>query len=269
MSIINKIIIDFFRVGCSIKAAFLAYITLLSLVPLTVLGLNILTIFPFFSGLEEKIQHFVFNNFVASSAHIVLTYVNNFIAQTKQLSILGIIFLVIASVFMIFSIEKIFNQIWRAPKHRNILHAIIVYLAVLIFAPILLGFGFAVSSYLMTIKLFFKVITISGMGKIIFLIFPYLFTFLAFILLYIIVPNCKIKLGHAAIGAVMATVLFELSKYGLAVYLKVFPFYQLVYGAFAIIPIFLLWLYLSWLIVLFGAVVCHNIGKNVPNIILN
>lgn len=251
-SLSRKIIIDFFRVGSSTHAAFLAYVSLLSLVPLMVLGFYILTIFPLFSGLQEKIQQFIFTNFVASSAQIILSHLNTFIAQTKYLSVTGILFLLITSAFMIFSMEQTFNQIWRVPKHRNILHAISMYLAVLIFAPLLLGIGFLATSYLMIA---------SSIQKTLFIIFPYIFSFLGFFLVYIIVPNCKIRMRYAAIGALVATIFFEIAKYSFAIYIKVFPFYQLLYGTFSIIPIFLIWLYVSWLIVLFGAVVCHNVAE--------
>lgn len=256
--IIYKILTDFFREGCSAQAAFLAYVSLLSLVPLMVLGFYILTIFPFFAGLQEKIQQFIFNNFIASSAQILLTHIREFIAQSKQLSIFGIISLLITSAIMILSLERTLNQIWQTAKHRNFLEASIVYLAVLICAPILLGLGFATSSYLIGLKLSYGAFAITTIKKILLAIFPYILTFLAFILIYIIVPNCKVKIYPAAIGALVATIFFEISKYGFAVYIANFPFYHLLYGAFSIIPIFLIWLYVSWFIVLFGAVVCQN-----------
>jgi len=256
----HKIIVDFFRVGGVSHAASLAYVTLLSLVPLMILGFNVLTIFPLFFGLQEKIQQFIFTNFVASSAQMILGHVKVFITQTQHLSVLGMIFLLITSAFMIFSMEQTFNQIWRVPKHRNVFHAITMYLAVLLFAPFLLGIGFIASSYLINFKLFFGITMVTN-EEAIFAVFPYLFTFSAFFLVYIIVPNCQVEMRHAAIGAAIATIFFEIAKYSFAIYIKIFPFYQLLYGAFSIIPIFLIWLYVSWLIVLFGAVVSHNVAK--------
>ena len=91
--------------------------------------------------------------------------------------------------------------------------------------------------------------------------FPYLFTFLALTLLYVLVPNCKVKIRNATPGAIIATVLFELTKRGFAFYIASFPAYTLIYGALAAVPIFLLWLYLSWLIILFGASVSHTLQQ--------
>jgi membrane protein len=103
--------------------------------------------------------------------------------------------------------------------------------------------------------------TMPMVQKIILAAFPYLFTFLAFILIYIIVPNCKVQIRYAATGAFVATIFFEIAKYGFAVYVTNFPFYKLMYGAFSIIPIFLIWLYVSWQIILFGAVICHDLAQ--------
>ena len=103
----------------------------------------------------------------------------------------------------------------------------------------------------------------AAVRKIILFIAPYVFTFLAFILLYITVPNCKVKLKDAAIGAGISTILFEIIKHGFTFYIAHFPTYKLIYGALAAIPIFLLWLYLSWLVILFGALISYAVSHEI------
>jgi membrane protein len=247
----RNIIKNFFAENCPMQAASLAYVSLLSIVPLMTVSLTILSIFPVFKGIGDQIQKFVFANFVASSAQTLQQYIQTFMHQTTKLSLPGMLFLLVTAVLMIFAMEQAFNRIWQVQKHRNIIQAFLMYWAVLTLTPILIGAGLVISSYLLS----FPFIQISLIAL------PYLLTFLAFMLLYIIVPNCKVKIRYAASGALIATILFESAKYGFTLYIAYFPTYKLIYGALAVIPIFLVWLYLSWLIVLFGVSISHSLAS--------
>ena len=258
----QTIVTRFFQEGITTHAAGLAYVTLLSLVPLLTVVLSILSAFPIFEGMQEKIQHLLFSNLVASSAQTVQQHLQIFIAQTSKLSPASMAFLFITAVLMIFSMEQAFNHIWRIRKRRNIIQAFLMYWAVLTLIPILIGLGYAISNYLMGFAIVSGAAALPGIKAIANSIAPYLFTFLALTFLYLTVPNCKVKFVHAALGAIIAAILFELAKYGFTFYLTNFPTYRLLYGALATIPIFLVWLYLSWLIILFGAVISHTVGKS-------
>jgi membrane protein len=255
------VVTRFFQEGIPIQAAALAYITLLSIVPFMTVSLSVLTAFPVFQGLGSKIQEFIFSNFVASVAQVVQQQLQTFINQTKTLSVPGTFFLLITAILVIFAMEYVFNKIWRVQRRRNLVQAFVMYWAVLTLTPILIGTGFLISSYLITSP-FISVIIKPGVRDILLAVSPYLFTFFAFTLLYVVIPNCKVKVWHAAIGAMVATLLFELAKYGFTFYIINFPVYRLIYGALAIIPIFLVWLYLSWVIILLGALVSHSVGAN-------
>ena len=248
----------FFHEGCPIQAAGLSYISLLSVVPLMTVSFSVLTAFPVFKGLDVKLQQFIFKNFVASSAQVIQQYLNSFASQVGKLSGTGIFFLFITAVLMIFAVERVLNRIWRVERRRNAIQAFLMYWAILTLTPVLLGVGVLISSHLLGFKAVADTATLSVLKKIAFTVFPYLFTFTAFTLLYAAVPNCKVKLRYAVIGAVVASVMFELAKLGFAFYITHFPTYKLLYGALAVVPIFLVWLYFSWLILLFGAIISHE-----------
>ncbi len=216
------------------------------------LSFNILSISPVFKGISDQIQQFVFKNFVAASAQTVQHHIQTFINQTATLSVPNTLFLFITAVLMIFALERSFNKIWQVKKPRNIVQAFLMYWAVLTLTPILIGAGLVMSSYFLSFHLIQ-----TGL-----MVFPYILTFLTFMLLYTVVPNCKVKIRYAASGALIATILFELAKYGFTQYIAFFPTYKLIYGAIATIPIFLIWLYLSWLIILFGASISHILAHH-------
>jgi membrane protein len=251
--LLRAIITNFFNEGCPMMASGLAYISLLAIVPLMTVSLSVLAVFPAFKGIGEQIQKFIFDNFVTSSAQTIHQYLQAFMSQATKLSLPSTLSLLITAVLMIFAIEYNFNKIWHIQKHRNAIQAFLMYWAVLTLAPILIGVGFVITGTALH-----TVInkTISDM-------FPYLFTFLALTLLYTLVPNCKVKIRYAMPGAIIATILFELAKHSFAFYITNFPTYTLIYGALAAIPIFLVWLYLSWLIVLFGASVSHTLQQKI------
>lgn len=247
----------FYRDGCPLQAAGLSYVSLLSLVPLMTVSLSILTAFPQFKGLGDKLQHFIFSNFVAESAQVVQHQLNIFIQQAGRLSVTGTFFLLVTAVLMIFTMEQAFNNIWRVKKQRNAIQAFLMYWAVLTLTPILVGIGFVISTRLMAISFVSAAATMPEIKKFALAITPFGLTFLGFTLLYTTVPNCKVKIRYAIAGALVAATFFEFAKIGFTFYITNFPTYQLLYGALAIIPIFLIWLCLSWMIVLFGAIVSH------------
>ena len=261
LNFLGGVLKDFYAEGCPLQAAGLSYVSLLAVVPLMTVGFSILTAFPIFQGLSSQIQHFVFNNFVASSASIIENQLQIFIRQARVLPIFGTLFLLFMGLAMIFSMERVFNHIWKVKKHRNLLQAFLMYWTVLTLAPILIGIGLAVSSYMMKITFISTTISIPVIKRILFFISPCIFSFLAFLLLYMAVPNCRVKFKHALLGATVAAILFEIVKRIFTFYIAHFPTYKLIYGALATIPIFLIWIYLSWLIILFGASVSHAMHK--------
>jgi membrane protein len=254
---VRQIFTQFSQDQCAIRAAALAFTSLLSLVPLMTVSITVLAAFPIFKQLSGQIQTFIFENFVATSAQVIQQQVLQFASHAMNLSASGVFFLVVSSILMIFNMEQAFNVIWRVRRSRKGLPALMMYWGLMTLLPISIGVVFAIGSYLISMP-FIEGTTESLSGRQLLLtIFPYLLTFVAFSVLYITLPNCKVLVRHAMAGGAVATVLFESAKYGFGLYASRFSAYELLYGTLAVIPIFLLWVYFSWLIILFGAVVAH------------
>lgn len=247
---------------CTTRAAGLAYTTLLSIVPLTVVGLVVLKAFPNYQNLINQLQQFIFTNFVANSAQLVEQHLSHFVEQATKLSASSILFLIVAAVLMIFNIESAFNAIMQVEKRRHGVAAFLMYWAVLTLLPLLITLGFAVSAKISDYLTAYHVNDFIFM-KLLYYASPFFIAWLAFALLYIAVPNCKVPLASAIAGAFVAALLFEGAKSSFTFYMTHFPTYALIYGALAAVPIFLIWIYLSWLIVLLGAVIAFVLsGKS-------
>lgn len=264
--IFHEIVKQFIEDGLPTRAAALAFTSLLSLVPLMTVSFTILTAFPMFKSVGEQIQTFIFNNFVATSAQIIQLNLMKFSQQAVNLSIPGLFFLLVTAVLMVYTMEQAFNAIWRVKSSRTGLNAFVMYWAVLTFLPILIGVGFALTSYFFSLPLISETARTLRLNVFYFKYFPYFLTFVAFTMLYIILPNCKVRVRHAAMGGLVATFLFEVTKYGFGLFVVNFPTYELLYGTLAAIPIFLIWVYLSWIIILFGAMVAYMLGARTTEI---
>ena len=152
------------------------------------------------------------------------------------------------------TIEKAFNKIWRVEKPRRGLQAFLIYWTVLTLGPLLLGAGIVLSSYLTTMPLLSKLDGVTGGGvATLWKFLPFTFSILAFTMLYWAVPHCKIKFRDAAVGGLAMAFLFEAAKKIFTWFVSSFPSYELIYGAFAAFPLFLMWIYISWMMILLCA----------------
>ncbi|MBS0350512.1 MAG: YihY family inner membrane protein [Proteobacteria bacterium] len=249
---------SFFANDCANRAASLAYTTLLSLVPIIMLSFWILSLFPVFTGTGEVVQQFVIKNFVTHSAQVISEQLNHFLAQIKVLSWSSLLALGIVSVLMLFDMVAAFNSIWHVETRHLILSISFYSLAILV-VPIFVGVFILFSSYLATL--------FSGVGfveKPLIYLLPYACAFFIFSLCNWILPSCKVPLRYAILSGLITTILFEVTKYLFSLYISYFPTYKVIYGALAVIPIFLLWIYLCWVIILLGAVICQTMTKGVP-----
>ncbi len=240
------------------RAGSLAYVTLLSLVPLMTVVLGVLSAFPVGEAVSERLQAFVFENFVPAAGEVVHRYLNEFTAKTSHLGGVGLLVLVVVAVLLVHSIDKTFNTIWEVRRRRRPLNQFLVYWAVLSLGPLLLGVSLLLTSRLVALPWLARAAE-GGPGHWVVALLPVATTALAFGLLYWLVPNRPVKAWHALVGGVFAAVLFEGSKRAFAWYVTSFPAYEIIYGALAAIPIFLVWLYLSWVVVLLGAEVTYGL----------
>jgi len=235
------------------NTASLAYTTLLSLVPLMTVSLAIFAIFPSSGEVTEQLQDFVFKNFVPASGELVQQYLLEFSSKASRLSGVGFLFLILVAVMMMANIDQAINSIWRVRRKRRPLSTFLMYWSILSLGPLLIGLSVAVTSFLVSVPIISDTAESLGLGRRLLAYMPMLASLVAFTLLYAVVPNRRVVFVHALGGGVLAALLFELSKRGFALYVAWFPTYQAIYGALAAIPIFLVWIYLSWLVTLLGA----------------
>lgn len=236
---------------CIDSAAALSYTTLLALVPLLAVSLGIFTAFPAFQEISDKILDLVFENLVPTARETIQEYARTFADKAKRLTGPGVLFLIITALMLMRAVETSLNEIWRAPPYRAIHRRLLVYWAVLTLGPLLIGAGIGVTSgWLATAHISAEAETAKlSVVRLI----PFLLEAAAFTLLFLLVPNARIKLKLALWGGSLSAVLFEVAKVGFAFYIARFVSYEAVYGALAAVPIFLVWLYLSWLVTLAGA----------------
>lgn len=234
-------------------AASLTYTTLLSLVPFFTVALSVATAFPVFDEAIGALQEFLLSNFLpdARGVETIGEQIESFTANVGRLTAIGLGFFAVTAVMLMLTIDETLNSMFRVRRPRALLHRVVIYWAVLTLGPVLIGGSLSMTSYAIGASL-------GGLRQDIFAevalrLLPFVFTCAALTLLYAVVPFRHVPLAHALTGGIVAGAAFELAKRGFALYLENFPTYTLIYGAFATIPIFLLWLYLSWLIVLAGA----------------
>jgi len=252
-SFLKYLIQNFLNDHCLENAEALSFTTMLSLVPLTAISLYIAQGFPGFEKVWEEIQTFIFNSFVPSKGHEILAYLTQFAKQAGNLPVWGIVWLAVVAIVLMVNIERAFNDIWKAKNKRRLVYGVAIYWSVLTLAPILLGIGFASTSYVFSLPLI-KCTFDQFIGMNFFLTFlPFIFSFVSFTCIYLVVPYAKIQFKHALLGALVASLLFEIAKYFFVFYVANFHTYEVIYSSLAIFPIFLMWLYMSWSIVLLGA----------------
>ncbi len=236
---------------CFLAASALSYTTLLALVPLTATVLGVISMFPVYQRWGDALTIFLFNNFVPKAAANVADYIRSFASSARGMTGFGVAGVLVSSLLTMSSIENAFNRIWRVPTPRRPVARFLMYWAALTMGPLLAVLSLAISSYLFSLPMV-AVAEQSALSKFGLRLVPALLELIAFSAAYNVIPNRSVKLRHALAGGALATFLFEGAKYAIAYYLTRAS-YQQIYGALAVIPIFLLWIWVSWLVVLLGA----------------
>jgi membrane protein len=235
-----------------VTAGYLSYVTLMSLVPLMVVMLSVMTAFPIFSEIRELIENFVYQNFVPASGDVVQEHITGFVSNASKMSAVAITALFIFAMLLISAIDKCLNKLWRVDEKRRVITSFSMYWMVLTLGPVLVGSSLVLSSYILSMVSLGDY-DLLGLTNILVRALPLVASTTAFFILYMVVPNKVIPAKFAIAGAVLAAVLFEVAKKSFAIYVTQLPSYQAIYGALSSIPILFLWVYLSWLVVLVGA----------------
>ena len=237
------------------SAGSLTFTTLLSLAPLLAVALAVATAFPGFEQGIATLQAFILQHALPDTPGLkaFLEQFSAFSQNAGRLTAIGLGFFALTAVMLMMTIDNTLNRIFRVQRGRTLLQNVLMYWAVLTLGPLLIGGSLSITSYVVGASL--GVLDLDGALSPLLRALPFMLTCAALVLLYGIVPARRVEWKHAVIGGILAGIAFELAKRGFALYLSRVPTFRLVYGAFATVPVFLLWLYLSWVVVLCGAIV--------------
>ena len=233
-------------------AGALSFTTVFALVPLSMVVFGVLSAFPVFDEWSESLKTYIFANFVPRAASAVQNYLSEFSANTKSLTTAGALALVISLLVTLSSVESIFNRIWRVPTARPRLGRFLVYWTVLTLGALVAAASLALSTRFFALAIF-ETVPGRWLEAIMLKLAPMAIEMLAFAAIFKVVPHRTVKWRHALAGAALSVLLFEGVKWGIGLYIGSFGSYQKIYGPLAFVPIFLLWIYLGWSSILFGA----------------
>jgi membrane protein len=237
---------------CPQIAGSLAFTTLLALVPVFAIVVALLSRLPFFEDVMVQIKIFLLLNLVPDIAgRIITVYMVQFRENAAQLTTVGVVVLFFTALALMLTVDRSINAIWRVRRARPFWISVLSYVVLLSVGPLLIGVSVSITTYLMSLST--RVDVPQQAHSILLQAAPAAVSAVAFFLLYRLVPNRKVPWRHAAAGGVLAAVVFEFAKEVFAFYVAHAPAYSVVYGTFAALPFFLLWVYVSWLVVLFGA----------------
>jgi membrane protein len=241
-----------------LTAGSLTFTTLISLVPLLTVMLAVFSAFPIFSSLQSALEQYFLKSLIPPNiAKPVLGALTQFAAKANKLGAVGLVFLGITALALMLTIDRTLNAIWRVRRPRPMAQRVLVYWAALTLGPLLLGGSLTLTSYAVSVgqglitKMPGNLAALLGGADILLL-------GLAIAGLFHYVPNTHVRWRHALLGGAFVSIGFSFAKSLLAWYVKQVPTYSTLYGAFATVPVFLVWVYLGWVIVLLGAILAAN-----------
>jgi membrane protein len=253
----------FVRDQLALTASSLTFTTIIALVPLLTVVLAVFTVFPMFSTLQAVLQKWLVESLVPDNiARQVMSYLTQFSGKASKLGTVGVAFLLGTALALILTIDRTLNNIWRVQKRRPLRQRVLIYWAVLTLGPLLLAVSLAMTSYVISSSNGL-VGGLPGGVRWLFALLEFALLAAGVAALFRFVPNTFVRWPHAWVGGVFVSGGFEIAKKILTAYLSAMPTYSVVYGAFATVPILLVWIYVAWLIVLFGA----EIAAWLPSII--
>jgi membrane protein len=236
-----------------LTASSLTFTTTIALVPLFTVGLAIFTAFPMFAKFQDVLQKWLIESLVPDNiARQVLGYLTQFAGKASRLGSVGLVALMVTALALIFTIDRTLNAIWRVRKPRPFAQRVLIYWAAMSLGPLLLGGSLSLTSYALSVSKGLVNGMPGGVGVLLDLL-QFALVASGMATLFHFVPNTFVRWGHAWMGGVFVATGLELARKGLALYLAKVPTYSAVYGAFATVPILLVWIYVVWVIVLLGA----------------
>lgn len=238
-----------------LTASSLTFTTVMALVPFITVALAVFTAFPMFARFQGVLQTWLINSLIPENiSRQVLGYLTQFALQASKMGVVGVALLLVTALALILTIDHTLNGIWRVRQPRPFGQRVLVYWSAITLGPLLLGVSLSITSYVLSASKGLVGVVPGGV-QVLLDIVQFLLVAGAMAALYHYVPNTHVKWRHAWVGGVFVAAGLELAKKMLALYLSQVPSYSVVYGAFATVPIFLIWIYIAWMIVLLGAVI--------------
>lgn len=247
--VINRFIDD----KCIQRASALGYASLLAIVPLVALGFSIFTSFQAFDVVAGNVRGALLEYLLPTSQLAVQDYFDQVASKATALSIFGILGLLFTATALLNTMEEAFNDIWRISRSRSWMSKFVTFWSVLTLSPILIGASLTITSYFAALPVIRDVAEGASAVRHIPFLLPWMISSTAMTVLYMVLPNTPVPFRYAVIGGLGAGALFEATKFGFAFYVTELANYEKLYGALGTLPVFLIWLYLIWVVVLLGA----------------
>ncbi|TXD96595.1 YihY family inner membrane protein [Psychrobacter frigidicola] len=250
----------FFEDNCQQKAASLTYTTMLSIVPILTVMLMILSSVPALASVRAQIYEVIYSNLIPQSSLQVSKYINSFAEKSTNLTAIGVVILFVTTIMTLTTIERAFNQIWRVENRSGGIKSMLRYWTIVTLGPLVLGTAFIASSTVQSLSFLNRQIGGYGIDWAFWVqIVSIGVTTAGFIGMYWFIPKARVPVKNAAIAGVFVAIVFELLKHVFGIVMSNFTSYEAIYGAFAALPIFLLWIFLSWNLVLLGVEISYTL----------
>ncbi len=251
----------FFADRMNNAAAALTYTTLLALVPLLVIAFAILSSFSAFDAVKGRMQEMFFDAVVPEAGTAVSDYLANFTQNASNLTAVGVVALAVAALLLLSTVEDTLNQVWHVDRPRPMMKRLLIFWAILTMGPLLIGASFTLTSDIMTYATHSQLAILgvqaelptrggwflSGLIRI-------AINIVGFTALFVLVPARRVRIRHALIGGIFAAISFQILSWGFNTFYSSSTSYETIYGAVAAVPVFLIWIYTSWMVIILGAV---------------
>lgn len=243
------------------RAGALTYTSLFAIVPLLTITATIFSSLPFSENMTFLLEDFLAKNFIPHAGSQISEYISQFVSQAKKLTVFGGLILVLTVMMLFRNVEKTFNNIWAVGNRRKKRWRFATYVMVAVVAPLLLALSLSISSMMFSVSFHHELSESIGINQLLVRVVNLLIAIPAFFMMYVAIPATHVSVRHGAVGAVTVGFSLEIVKAGFGYFVKNFTSYDYVYGAFSVFPLFLLWIYVCWIIILSGVVLVHIQGK--------
>lgn len=252
MRIIKISMIRFFRDHLTYQASALSYITLLAIVPIISVMFYFVSLFPIFSDLILLSQYYIYHNFLPESSERIEAYITQFVNQASQLPMMSILFSLLTGLLAMMTVEETLDKIWGLTFKTRIWVKRLTAWGILLIIPFFIGFVSFIVEYLLTI------ISPASYFQLEIAVVHFVINTFIFAIIYIFVPNKAINFKDGLLAGFIAAILFELVRQFFQLYIGHFSSYQIIYGALSFLPIFFIWIYCAWCIIIFSALLVHT-----------